>query len=158
MGSLIYWWTNRRGTTIPVPRASPRAIPVDPALDDRAGQRPSLAVERASIGPFSGIEPMSTDDAMGDELERVRAACVDLGADEEMTALVLASHRHDRTLLDVMAVSGEGLRDYARHKLAIWEAILDEDDELFRRAAGTTVKLRDIAPSFQYHHESRNLR
>ena len=72
---------------------------------------------------------MTTDDATGGELERVRRACVDLGADEEMTELVLASHCHDRTLLDVMTAAGDDLRDYARHKLAIWEAIFNEDEE-----------------------------
>ena len=75
---------------------------------------------------------MTTDDATGDELERVRRACVDLGADEEMTELVLASHRHDRTLLDVMVADGDDLRDYVRYKLAIWEAIFNEDEEPFR--------------------------
>ena len=72
---------------------------------------------------------MTTDDATGDEFERVRRACVDLGADEEMTELVLASHRHDRTLLDVMVANGDDLRDYVQHKLAIWEAIFNEHEE-----------------------------
>ena len=52
-------------------------------------------------------------------LKRIRRACVDLGADEEMTELVLASHRHDRTLLDVMVANGDDLRDYVQYKLAI---------------------------------------
>ena len=72
---------------------------------------------------------MTTDDATGDELERIRRACVELGADEEMTELVLASHRHDRTLLDVMLANGDDLRDYVRYKLAIWEAIFNEPEE-----------------------------
>ncbi len=66
---------------------------------------------------------MTTNDATGDELERVRGACVELGADEEMTELVLAAHRHDRTLLDVMVANGDDLRDYVRFKVAMWEAI-----------------------------------
>lgn len=73
---------------------------------------------------------MNTDDETGDELERVRRACVELGADNEMTELVLASHCHDRTLLDVMMADGADLREYARYKLAIWEAILNEHEEL----------------------------
>ncbi len=54
---------------------------------------------------------------------------MELGADEEMTELVLASHRHDRTLLDVMMAKGDDLRDYVQHKLAVWEAIFDEQEE-----------------------------
>ncbi len=72
---------------------------------------------------------MTTDDATGDELERVRGTCVDLGADEEMTELVLASHRHDRTHLDVMVANGDDLRDYVQYKLAIWEAIFNEHEQ-----------------------------
>ena len=45
------------------------------------------------------------------ELARIRGTCGELGADEEMTALVLASHCHDRTLLDVMLSDGRDLRD-----------------------------------------------
>ena len=63
-----------------------------------------------------------------DEFERIRRACVDLGADEEMTKLVLASHCQNRTLLDDMVANGDDLRDYVQHKLAIWEAILNEDE------------------------------
>ena len=84
---------------------------------------------------------MTTDDATGDELERVRGTCVDLGADEEMTELVLASHRHDRTLLDVMVANGDDLRDYVQHKLAVWEAIFNEHEE--RRCSRRTVWRRD---------------
>ncbi len=130
MGSLTYWWTNHRGPVIPVPRSLPHAIPVGQAFNDRPGQRPSVPLERARVSHFSGIQAMNTDDATEDELERVRRACVDLGADEEMTELVLASHRHDRTLLDVMVAAGDSLRDYARYKLALWEAIFNEDEEL----------------------------
>jgi hypothetical protein len=43
-----------------------------------------------------------------------------------MTAVVLASHRHDRSLLDVMVADGGDLLDYVRHKLAIWEAIFTD--------------------------------
>ena len=132
MGSLTYWWTNRRRPVIPVPRSLPHAIPVGQALNDRSGQRPSAPVERERVSHFSGLQAMTTDDATGGELERVRRACVDLGADEEMTELVLASHCHDRTLLDVMTAAGDDLRDYVRHKLAIWEAIFNEDEEPLR--------------------------
>jgi hypothetical protein len=68
-----------------------------------------------------------------DELERVRKSCEDLGADEEMTELVLASHRHDRTLLDAVVSDGGGVRDYVQRKLAIWEAIFDEQSAGARR-------------------------
>ena len=51
------------------------------------------------------------------------------GADLEMTELVLASHRHDRTLLDVMVADGQDLRDYVQRKLATWEGIFNEDVE-----------------------------
>ena len=88
---------------------------------------------------------MTTDDATGGEFERVRRACVDLGADEEMTELVLASHCHDRTLLDVMTAAGDDLRDYVQHKLAIWEAIFNEDEE-------------PLAESVQTRHGPGNVR
>jgi hypothetical protein len=53
----------------------------------------------------------------------IRRARVHLGADLEMTELVLASHAHDRALLDLMLANGESLRDYVQSKLAIWEGI-----------------------------------
>jgi hypothetical protein len=43
-----------------------------------------------------------------------------------LAQLVLASHRHDRTLLDVIVADGGDLRGYVRHKLAIREAIVAE--------------------------------
>jgi hypothetical protein len=60
------------------------------------------------------------------ELGRIRQACEDLGADQEMTTLVLASHRRDRSLLDVMVADGGDLVGYVRHKIAVWEAILTD--------------------------------
>jgi hypothetical protein len=72
---------------------------------------------------------MTSDDDEGDELERVRKACEDSGADEEMTGLVLASHRHDRTPLDVVVGAGGNIRDYVLQKLAVWEAIFSEQEE-----------------------------
>jgi hypothetical protein len=75
------------------------------------------------VGRAAGIQIMTIGGATEDELARIRGACGKLGADEEMTDLVLASHRHDRGLLDVMLREGSNLRDYVRHKLAIWEAI-----------------------------------
>ena len=130
MGSLTYWWTNHRGPVIPVPRPLPDAIPVGQALNVCPGQWPSIPLEQARVSDFSGIQAMITDGATGDESERLRKACVELGADEEMTDLVLASHRHDRTLLHVMVADSDDLREYVRCKLAIWEAILNEDEEL----------------------------
>jgi len=72
---------------------------------------------------------------------------VDLGADEEMTKLVLASHCQNRTLLDDMVANGDDLRDYVRHKLAIWEAILNEDGmstPLFRNGATGAIPARKL--------------
>jgi hypothetical protein len=61
-----------------------------------------------------------------DELEQVRNVCRSLGVDDEMTELVLAAHRYDRTLLDVVQAGGGDLRDYVQSKLAIWKAVFDE--------------------------------
>jgi hypothetical protein len=68
---------------------------------------------------------MTDDDATEDELARIRGTCGELGADEEMTDLVLASHRHDRAGLDVLPGKDSDLRDDVRHELAIWEAVLN---------------------------------
>jgi len=72
---------------------------------------------------------MAIDDATEHELAQIRATCGELGADEEMTELVLASHRHDRALLDVLLGEGGDLRNYVQHKLAIWEAIFHTHEE-----------------------------
>ncbi len=78
---------------------------------------------------------MIVNESTADELRRIRQACHDLDADEEMTALVMASHRHDRTLLDAMVADGGDLMGYVRHKLAIWETILtDTPDDPSARA------------------------
>jgi hypothetical protein len=81
---------------------------------------------------------MIVNEAAADELRQIRQACHDLGADEEMTALVMASHRHDRTRLDVMLADGSDLMGYVRHKLAIWEAILTDtsDDPIASAESG----------------------
>jgi hypothetical protein len=65
--------------------------------------------------------------ARKEEAELVRSACEELGADEEMTALVLASHRHDPEALDVQVAAGGDLLGYVRSKVARWEAIFEED-------------------------------
>lgn len=65
--------------------------------------------------------------AVAKELRGIRQVCEELGADEEMTALVLASHRHDRSRLDVIVAAGGTLLDYVRFKLAIWETIFSSD-------------------------------
>jgi hypothetical protein len=71
--------------------------------------------------------PMNTfEDEMEDELERVRRTCEDLGADQEMTELVLASHCHNPAPLGAAVSAGGGVRDYVEGKLAIWEAIFRE--------------------------------
>jgi hypothetical protein len=64
---------------------------------------------------------------MEEEREQIRKACEDLGSDEEMTLLVLGSHRHDRSLLDVVVNSGGDLHDYVRLKIELWEAIFAEN-------------------------------
>ena len=61
------------------------------------------------------------------EAELVRSACEALGADEEMTALVLASHRHAPEALDALVAGGGDLLGYVRSKVALWEAIFEED-------------------------------
>lgn len=66
---------------------------------------------------------MIRNEAAEEELAQIRQACEELGADEEMTGLVLGSHRYNRTLLDTMRADGGDLLGYVRHKLAIWEAI-----------------------------------
>ncbi len=104
LGSLTYRWTIRRHPIVPVPQSSPHA-----------SARSNQPAARQSAGASTGR----------DESERIRRACVDLGADEEMTELVLASHCQDRTLLDAMVANGDDLRDYVQHKLAIWEAIFN---------------------------------
>jgi hypothetical protein len=76
---------------------------------------------------------MTLDEAAEEEFRRIHQACEDLGADEEMTALVLASYRNHRTVLDLRAADGGDLLAYVRHKLAIWEAIFADspDDPTF---------------------------
>jgi hypothetical protein len=59
--------------------------------------------------------------------ELVRSACEELGADDEMTALVLASHRHAPEALDALVAEGGDLLGYVRLNLARWEAIFEED-------------------------------
>ena len=107
MGSLTYWWTNRRRPAMPVPQSLPRS---------------------SGWSKQSMIRQSDESCTRRDEFERIRRACVDLGADEEMTELVLASHCQNRTLLDDMVANGDDLRDYVQYKLAIWEAILNEDE------------------------------
>jgi hypothetical protein len=68
----------------------------------------------------------TSEDELEDELERVRSTCEELGADQEMTELVLASHRHNPAPLAAVVSAGGGVRDYVEQKLAIWEAIFAE--------------------------------
>ncbi len=107
IGSLTYGWTNRHRPVMPVPRS---------------------LLQSSSWSKQSMLRHSGESRTRRDEFVRIRGACVDLGADEEMTELVLASHRHDRTLLDDMMANGDEVRDYVHHKLAIWEAILNEDE------------------------------
>lgn len=107
MGSLTYGWTNRCRPAMPVQRSLPHS---------------------SGWLKQSMIRQSDESCTRRDEFERIRRACVDLGADEEMTELVLASHRQNRTLIDAMVANGDDLRDYVQHKLAIWEAILNEDE------------------------------
>jgi hypothetical protein len=67
------------------------------------------------------------DMASEKKAELVRTACEELGADEEMTGLVLASHRHDPEALGTLLAEGGDLLDYVRSKVARWEAIFKED-------------------------------
>ncbi len=106
LGSLTYRWTNRRRRVIPVARSLP----------------PTSGCSMQTI-----IRKSDESRTRRDEFAQIRRACVDMGADREMTELVLASHAHDRSLLDVMVANGDDLRGYVQHKLAIWEAIFKEN-------------------------------
>ena len=66
---------------------------------------------------------MDLQEAVTEELRQIGEACERLGADEEMTALVVASHRYNRTPLDLIRTSGGDLLGYVRRRLATWEAI-----------------------------------
>jgi hypothetical protein len=59
--------------------------------------------------------------------ELVRSVCEKLGADEEMTGLVLASHRHDPEALEALLAAGGDLVGYVRSKVTRWEKIFQED-------------------------------
>ena len=59
------------------------------------------------------------------EVERIREACAELGIDEEMTALILGSHRRDQALTAPTVDEVEDICGYVRRKLAIWEGIFD---------------------------------
>jgi hypothetical protein len=98
------------------------------ALDVRPVPPRPAPLERGRVGHPPGARILTIGGATEAELARIRGICGELGADAEMTVLVLASHRHDRGLLDVMLSEGGDLRDYVRRKLAIWEAILDTDE------------------------------
>ncbi len=96
------------------------------ALADRRGRRPSGLYESAQSVRARSNRVSILREAAEDELERVRDACRGLGVDDEMTELIVAAHRHDPTLLDVVLVGGGDVRDYVQNKLAVWKAILDE--------------------------------
>jgi hypothetical protein len=51
-----------------------------------------------------------------------------------MTALVMASHRHDRSFLEVVLAEGGNLQDYVRLKLAIWDEIFGEETPIIPSA------------------------
>jgi hypothetical protein len=106
LGSLTYRWRNRRRRVIPVARF----------LAHTSGRSKQLMIRQSDESR-----------TRKDELAQIRRACVDLGADQEMTELVLASHLHDPSLLDVMVANGDDLRGYVQRKLATWEAIFSEN-------------------------------
>jgi hypothetical protein len=100
-------------------------------IDDLLVDGPSSLEQSESSGSSSALHTdrpmMAWRDELDEELEQVRKTCEDLGADDEMTDLVLASHhRLNRALLEVMVARGGGMRDYVQHKLSIWEAILGD--------------------------------
>jgi hypothetical protein len=92
------------------------------------------------------MNPFDFDDPIGEELERVRESCANLGADDEMTALVLASHRHDRSFLEVVLAEGGNLQDYVRLKLAIWDEIFGEESPIIRSATPPGPTARGQTP------------
>lgn len=98
------------------------------AVDGRPGP-PPVPLEREPEGEAAGLSDLTAKGPPEDEPARIRGTCEELGADEEMTELVLASHRHDRAPLDAILSEGGDVGDYVRGKLAIQEAIFDTDAE-----------------------------
>ncbi len=95
-------------------------------LTDCPDRRPSGLYEWTQVARARRYRVLIIREAAEDELERVRDACRGLGVDDELTELVLAAYRHDRTLLDVVLADGGDLRDYVQDEVAIWKAIFDE--------------------------------
>ncbi|MHB1559345.1 MAG: hypothetical protein ACYC61_17995 [Isosphaeraceae bacterium] len=117
-GPLRTWRLRRRGPDQD-PDQAREARPISPRPASREPGRIDHPLE-ARILTVGG-----TPEA---DLARIREICGELGADAEMTFLVLASHRRDRAPLDIMLSEGSDLSDYVRHRLAIWEAILGTDE------------------------------
>ena len=72
---------------------------------------------------------INSHDVAAKEIRQIRLACKALGADEEMTDLVVASHIHDRSALDVMVAEGDDLLGYVRYKLGVWKAIFADSPD-----------------------------
>jgi hypothetical protein len=104
-GSLTDWWTNCRHPAVPGMRSS---------LHSAGWLKPRM------------LRQPEKSSTRNDELELIRRACVHLGADLEMTELVLASHAHDRALLDIMLANGDSLRDYVQCNLTVWGGIFND--------------------------------
>ncbi len=117
-GPLRAWRLRRRGDDQDHDHGR-QALPVSPRSASRDPGRIGHPLE-AGILIDSGPPEA--------ELARIREICGELGADAEMTFLVLTSHCRDRIPLDVMLSEGSDLSDYVRHRLAIWEAILGTDE------------------------------
>jgi hypothetical protein len=145
LGGLTYWSTHHRTQnsvglgiypTLYSPTQRTRMPRSNSSFTTRI-HRCSTSTETAAeplraILQFDAFSPGRVEDvadhlATPDEHERVRDACANLNADSEITELVLASHQRDRTKLEAMLNTGKTLDDYVQHKLAIWEAILNED-------------------------------
>jgi hypothetical protein len=69
---------------------------------------------------------MPLDAKRRNELKTIREVCENLGVDEDMTSLVLGSHRYNRGPLDNVLTDGGELIDYVLKKMAIWKAIFNE--------------------------------
>lgn len=115
-GPLRTWMLRRHG------------LDQDQAREARLGSPPPASREPELIGHPLGAQFLPVGVAPEAELARIREICGELGADAEMTFLVVTSLRRDRAPLDVILSAGSDVKDYVRHRLAIWEAILGADE------------------------------
>jgi hypothetical protein len=147
LGGLTYWSAHHRAQKSPSlglypslysPGGQPPHPRSDSSLTSKIGRcstsaetaaDPLRAILQYDFAHSGKIEGVTDQLATPDELERIHEACANVNADAEITELVLASHRRDRAKLEAMLNAGKTVDEYVQHKLAIWEAILNEDNE-----------------------------